>query len=1241
MRFNKRVCSVIVLTMFVIQLLSPLAAFASEQALKPLDVDVAKDGQGNYKIYDDSDVPFKHRVSLTWSDVGFPGDADIISNGYRIYTREEGKTQWSPYPVTVDSGPNPREIVIDANGEEKLNSGTIYSARVTAFHTHQDDNDAQETHESSILTATNINFLTDIQLTVKTAGTDSIEIKWDDVKLNNNRISYELYIKESKDFGNIPTFTVRPEDVSSAGPVVPILAERKLSYTAKGLRGGTIYYIKIKPIISSTIRHNPETVTVIGATNIIATATRLSDDWWRLEWNRITNANLGQGEQIHYLIKRGDTSAPDQLPVTLGSTTDNKYYVQVSKPEYFFYITTTVSNQLSVQPTTLESERLKGVEEDVPAKPPMPEIHDVILENPGDEDTAVYEYVYAVSSTEAKIAWTPPTKADGSEDTDVVYDIWLLTDADDLSNPNAVKLRDSYTIPTSGMIFGEIDKEQLLGYSYTFNNLTPNTVYYLKIIAKKMYTINVDGQLIQKYYESEPALKVIVTPTGGPINQPEAPAKPPLRVKLTTDGKPDVGTSSINIQWENRWWEEFRNGEWVYYPEDSFESVTGSVYRHVIYDSDVRFDIGYIEYPEGEDAIDFDQIVRNNPTRINGIPNNMLSIVQNYTITNLVPNTKYIIWLKAHRVTGDLISEPSDPLTVITRPDVPTPIERPVVPTFTYSKGGDTYVDLEWTAKEGYYYYIKYNTVDDIGSAQNAPEVTPEDLQISSVYRINGLKPNQVYYFWIQADSTQSKADQNLSTSLWSDSIYTKTTPYLAPETPKGFGIKDGEGSTTKNSITFEWIKEAGLTYVLEISTDVNYKNGTEYKDISAEEYTATGLRSNLRYWARLYAYDPVKGLRSDPTQSITVVTKRSDDDYDSDVDTDNVITGPFIEDDYSGGVWTLKIVGVNADRFVEKVQTDKILDYRVDFKNEHSGARKRVLLVSNKVFTALSALRENINIDSGFSLYTIRPHVIDSEQVNQISTKYETVNIELTITQSGTSYGTGDSTLNFEYPASNLEVNIVTGTQVMPLESFNNPIRVGFPYTNETLFADGRVNGYIYDDENIKWSKQATASKYDNLLKSGYATMDMKAPGSAALLKKSQYASHFYDIGGHAAESAINSIYSKFELPSISKGYFKPYDTITIGDASKLVMDILGYKYGADFADTAAKAGFITAADIKNTNKGCTRKQLAKMLDRMYEIKVGEKAPEVYGGTTSNQLVTRGDALQELYYRLYDLGEI
>ncbi|MCX7711992.1 MAG: fibronectin type III domain-containing protein [Clostridia bacterium] len=1262
MKKCNRLCASLLLMLFLVELFAPGLAMAADAALPPapVNMDVHKTGTKYDIVYDAAYNGYS--VTLNWgAPTGAPDPLDIPNNGqiedsyYEIYTSIDNKN-FTLYPERVGN--------VTSYTVKGLESGRVYYAYVKAVHIHKDDEGKEVTHSS--LPSNTVIFMTDIDVEVTSAGIDALQIEWDDVWFGTKRIGYDIYISGSPDFADQIKYMVRQEQISNFGPVFPPASgDRRLKLTAKGstfnFDAGKIYYVKIVPVINdSRVRCNPESKTIPGYTQISAAIYKKSEDWWKIEWLPVTNSSGGGTEKIKYTIYRGQAEIDNPVLVQIFETTDTKCYVNTAGGKYFFLVVADIKdgngNSIIVDKNGyagVKSARLYPKEGEQPTEPPTPEIKDMIRRFEPDGEIL---YKYSTTSysnginktlpatltpTSATVAWLTPKTADGKTiDEDVVYDIWLETNYDNLSEDRRkITLSNFDVIPDSGTP---------IAYKHSFANLRPNTTYYLKIVARKSYIIDLKpAELV-----SAPSYKVIVTPTDGEINQPVAPARPPLRIKKVLDEsgnettKEDVGSNYAWIQWDNQWYEHWNatDKKWETVTKAVYDANSGdSNYRYSYFDNQVTFRVGSAPIQElvGTDGkIDYEKIRNRQYVVVSNILRTAdITKPQNERVPNLRPNSTYVVWLWAYRANGELWSEPSDPVIIVTKPDSGEDPETPAVPALIYSKAGDIYVDLQWVTKDNYTYYIKYSKADNANSATNKVTITPKDLAKTKVYRISNLEQNTVYYFWLQAESTG--ANNQKRTSQWSDTYIVKTLPYIPPETPKGFGIKNTTDAVGKNHITYEWIKNDGLTYILEIGSDITYKDGKEYPGINAGEYKVDGLRSNYRYWARLYAYDPVKKLRSEPTQSITIMTPRSNDDYDSDVDTDNVITGPFVEEDYSSGTWTVKVIGVNADRFIEKIKTDTVLDYKFDLTKKHSGAKKRVILVSNRVFTALSELKENINIDSGFSVYTIRPHVMDSDQVKQIASKPGEVNVEFTIVQQTTSYGTGDYTMSYESSPSDVAVKVISGTQMTPLKNFNNPLKVAFPYTSESLFADGKVNGYVFDETTNKWNKQLVSTKFDKLLNKGYASFDMKAPGSAALLRKAILSSSFYDIGGHPAESAITAVCSKFELPSVGTGYFKPYQTMTIGDASKLMMDVLGYKYGESFAESAAKTGFISASDISDTGKGCTRKQFLLMLDKLYSIKAGEKAGQRYFTAADNQTISRGDAMIELYYTLTNLGEL
>jgi len=1241
MNKGKKFCSLILITVFVIQMTLYSVVSAANVYIQP----PPKNLKVNSVEYDRQIG--EHLAELQWDhpdpvppetrDSDINENGPIVEEGFYAYTSVDNSA-FNLYPSNIAWSQN--SIKINRNGTQLFESGTIYYARMTAYHKHSKDG-VQVIHESVVPSNTVI-FMTDLSLQVKALGPDALEIKWDDVRYNGRRIDYDIYISESKDFTQAFSLSVRQENISNQGPVIPIPAERKLSFVARGseygIRPGTIYYVKIKPIINdSRVVYNPQSVTVVGYTQIIATMTRISDEWWKIDWNPVTNASLQSGEKIIYKVKRGDMSQWNSpVLVTLGETTETKYFVSTAGGQYFFLIVAEVKDQFGNPiPDGIQSSRLIPVEGEVPAKPPVPELKSEIrkpIDDPNGEIIYKDNIPPWLTSTQATVAWSVPRHANGAVDTGVVYDIWLLTDPDDITNPNAQKLLTSFTVPSTNYIkIGD----DIVAYSHTFTNLTPNYTYYFKIVAKKFYTVDEEGILVPKYFESDPAVKVIITPPGGPIDQPVAPAKPPFKVRLTPDGKQDVNQTNAWFQWKNKWREVWdpETYRWIYV-EDDFD-ITNRVFRDIQYDSGVTFRIGYTPY---QDGMDFNNI-KNLPTQITGLPNNAQSVLQEYNLQGLTSNTTYVVWLRAYRQTGDLLSEPSDPIIVVTSPDSDDIVVKPAVPRFTYSSAGDTYVDLQWNYIIGYTYYIKYSTSGDINSAKDMVTVTPTDILRTAVYRINGLKENTVYYFWIQADSTGRKIEDGLS--LWSDSHIVKTLPFIPPDIPRGFGVKNTPDAITKNSVAFEWTQVDKLEYILELSANIDFKNPKEYKAGISSEYNATGLRSNFRYYARLYAYDPVKKLRSAPTQSITVRTLRSDDDYDSDEDIEDVVTGPFVDSSYSDGVWILSITGVNAHRFIEKVLNDKVLDYKFDLASAPADVKKRVVIISNKVFRALSQVREYIILEMGYSRYVIRPYVLDTEQTVRLLNKVNDFNFEFTITDEGYAGYKTEGGLAYKSKACNVSVSALSGTENVPIKHFNKPLKVSFTYTEENLSDDKKAGCYFYNKDAQLWARQKTVFDYDVPVSRGSASADLGKPGKAVLMAAGDNSYRFSDLYNNRYKDAIVALDSRYNLKSVKDSKFRAYTYITREEAVKLIMDILGVDYGDDYAVAAAKAGFIKANVITRMDENCPRKEVMYMIDRLYELITYSKAEERIFTPEDDRYMERGEVMVELYNMLKGIGEL
>ncbi|NTV90467.1 MAG: fibronectin type III domain-containing protein, partial [Clostridiales bacterium] len=794
----------------------------------------------------------------------------------------------------------------------------------------------------------------------------------------------------------------------------------------------------------------------------------------------------------------------------------------------------------------------------------------------------------------------------------------------------------------------------LLGYKYVLSGLTANSTYYFKIIAKKAYLEFVDNALQTTMYESLPAMKVIITPAAGPIDQPVVPNRPPFALK-TVDGVEEVTGTTAKITLMNKWYEEYTElsgdgrGEWVYRTAAELDAISPTLvyrmetefastspaaltvsqklteaerlkYRIVKYDSGVTLDVGCIDYVSG---FDYTTLTDLTADRVTGFPvtaNDATEVVSStspvrdgakhnidITLEGLTANSTYIIWIRAARRSVSLISGPSDPIVVTTNPDIQIPLEKPTVPVFNYYEASDTYVNLGWNVKAGYDYNLKYSTTDNITTASKTLAIKAADLLGTSYYKVSGLTPSTIYYFWIQA--VASNAAGETSSSEWSDSLILKTKAYQPPETPKGFGVSGATDAVTKNSITYEWIQVDGLDYILEIATDVNYTNPTVYTVGKLSTYTVTGLRSNLRYYARLYAYDSTKKLKSEPTQSAIVRTDRSQDDYDSDQDVENVLDGEFVDigDSAINHVWTVKIIGANGERFVQHVQKDNKLDYQLDLTDAPTGTQIVAVSVSGPVLKALSSISENLLIKTTKNTLVIRPGVLATDNSVSSKTQSKETVFGFYILLEGAVADTDTTNLKLKTSATQLSVTKALNGNVSEVNQFEKPMKVVYDYTDVKWYTEGLTSGYTVPLGKTKWTKQATRAAYDPDNSSGSLSFETGMSGRMAVAEPGK--SYYDDTSKHWANSSINNVASVHTIKAVTGRTFEPDKYVTNSDAVKFMLDMIDYKYGSNYMSIGVKAGLITSAEASTPSIECTREKLVAMAVRIYELKASEKA--------------------------------
>ncbi|MDP4180047.1 MAG: S-layer homology domain-containing protein [Bacillota bacterium] len=1167
-------------------------------------------------------------ADLKWDQVTYPDDA--VAGYVNINLLEINK----PYKPAATTELKERDLPGGTTQMrlKDLKSGTIYNATLTAYHTHTD---GKTTYNSALsVPSNNVKFMTNINLMASSYGVNQLKIEWDDVWNSGRRIDYKLYISENPDFSNIQPIYIGQEQIEPLGPIKVNQVSGRLEYLYTVNDPGRVYYIKIVPdVTEAALKKTDESGVVMASSFIIARTSKVSEnetgDIWRFDWSPVVSGLSSTDINISYQIYRGDNDSND-VPQYMASVDDTNFFVTTGtddKNYYYLIVASVTKNGKDVYPgMKIKSDKILLLEHDVISIPIAPEITDIFERVPGD---TIISYKNELKPNSATVLWKVPRKGDGSVDTDISYDIWLIDNPNALDNPtDTYKLAYDFKPTADNYI---VNGTEIKGYKYTAPNLTANSTYYFKIIAKKSFVDYVDDKLKNVISKSDPSVKVIITPSDGPIDQPKVPSRPPFKLKKDSEGNPEIGSTTVTVSLKNKWYEKFDDaeGKWEFIRTEktsatdvppyipSADTLDGKNYRVVEYDSGVTIDVGCVEYIDGMSYKDIANITANHitgfPVTANDEAENSkfnpdgLSHNINITLTNLIPNTTYIIWLRAERKSVNFISGPSDPIVITTEPEIKPPIVKPTVPIFNYGLSGDTFVDLGWNFNSNYKYTLKYGTVENINSATGSVQINPEDFANSNFYKVNNLTQDTAYFFWVQAETLTGG-----SKSEWSDSYSLKTLPFSPPETPAGFGIKNGEASITKDSITFEWAKVDGLEYKLEIALDTNYKNLTEYKCGAVSEYKVDSLKSNFRYYARLYAYDSKKQMYSEPTQSITIRTERSDDDYDSDQDIENILKGDYVitEPRLINNIWNISITGPNADRFIEHMQTDKVIDYKIDLTKPPSKTNKLNINIGGKVLDALSSLKENLIISAdsntdGKLQFVIGPETLNEGTRGSLSKKLGEINYALSIGFTGDNIKTEASNLVFKTNDVAIGMNASGKGAQIAVQKFDKPMKIVFPYYDEQWYHEGKTSGYTYDTQNMKWNKLSTTAKFNKDDDKGFVSIEALTAGNVAVAEAGN--NYYDDISGNWAESSINNVASICNLKSIPGRLFNPDKNISVGETVKLMLDIMNVDYDNEYMVTAAKAQLITTDDVSKPDENCSKEKTIAMISRLYEIKTGK----------------------------------
>ncbi|MCL2058433.1 MAG: hypothetical protein FWH01_05165 [Oscillospiraceae bacterium] len=1033
---------------------------------------------------------------------------------------------------------------------------------------------------------------TGVQLDAQLVAFDQVRLIWDDIWYNDRRIyGYTLNIYTSGDAdsrvlqGSIPIYQ---SQIGQSGLVTANEGTGKLEYIYNVPYAGRVYSFEVVPVlgdIPGLIAPERNGVVTI-ASRIAVVATKLFEDpvddliTWEINWSNVT-AGMGSDRRytaIYTLSKMGGGVSYQVLQVINNLTSTILVTPRdPNDPENMnavYEITAIVyadGEELYVgaDMVTITSGPFTLRESETPYTPQAPNL---VLEGVETDPPPA----------SASLWWNIPKQVSDPDrnDLDVSYEIFLFDDPAQigvLSDPDtAMNLAPNFTEDGAWLQQAPSKAGNELGYIFSIGSLAPNTTYYAAVRAVKTFVDVVNMSFIKRY--SNISYVVFTTPPSGPFGQPPAPTAFELIKESVTTTTADFNVMTI---WYEQRLEQSGgtgggtapgavDGEWVWQPGyDPGGEPLPVDYRKLSFEAGDQIYLYYAVYEPGMDP-EKPELLPSGNYQIATIA----SVDERFPalripVAGLTPNTIYIFWARAARP-GQLMSYPSKTILVTTPPDPNTELETPVSPDFDIMFVGDVYVDLIWEMKPGYYYSIQYALSEDFGGA-GVTEIrtSTADIIASGVgfYRVFGLTPDTLYYFRVRAEVSDPLTGQS-KISAWSDSKPVRTRPPMPPAAPSGFGIKPGAGAITESSIFYEWHQISGLIYILEYSRETMIgagagaaANASEIDVGAVNEYNLTGLLSNHRYYARLYAFDPSTGLRSAPTYIVGARTLRSDSDYDGNVDITMPLTGEFVKIDAFAieGVWHVKILGTDADRLAERILTDTYLDYVIDLSKPPRHTHTINITAEGKVFASLSEMRENLEIMLSDKSFVVRPNMLSPRlAASPAARRVVAYRYEILIGLEGGAGYVKPGGMNLKTSASGFEVNVLDGGVRYPITgAFGKGVWVVVPFTGAAWYTAGVTQG-VYVGPDGEWQRLAASVDFNPDTRRGRIIFEHDKPGSYIAVDLGGRGL-FTDVSGGGYAEYINKLGALGYTDARAGSAFRPGAAVTPAEASGMLYRAMG----------------------------------------------------------------------------------
>jgi hypothetical protein len=714
--------------------------------------------------------------------------------------------------------------------------------------------------------------------------------------------------------GEISGITSDSADVQSYYD--PVSRRNKLSYTIREkIYPGQVYSVMVEPLAdyfegNLIVRNRNFPFIKSVSTNVVLSLTE-EGDYIRLQWKIPASFRVGQNREEYSLVeatlKQYKDGQGSNIAIFNGDAAVIGYYKllkPINETEYEIELTYKAVADATKPPIKPISNRVAFAPSEyliTPTKPFVPApisktlldemrrtmtletIYSTLAEKylvPGhtytgnldnlfnekitfhlNQDTSTLNFVWG-AFRRIDVDENSATYGKTITDMNIYYDLYVTDELRGLTS--AIPTLDNVRFgSTSNDVLIKNQEGTVLGYkfnvAYFYNatsgeleNIVPNQVYYIKVVAKK--------QTAQGVLVSEPTIVSVYYNYDGDIFAPPTIAKPPLEVKEDA-----TTTTSVTIQWKEKWHEiisptavspnlltNWQHQIWVSPTGDLYDKATANTQYFAIYKgqteidkfttymttigqpitiakravdlgrdsfglSDVKYKFIRMPYQSVLDAIaavkltdptynfskyyaDMIEKDKNGEAELfwqTIVPTQDEEVLDllNFTERNLTPNTSYLFMLYPYRelFNGETIeAHYPTPIIVSTNPEAIVIIPDPTVPNLYIDNTTDTSVTVTWQYNRDFSYEIRYSLTENFADSKVAP-FSVSTNPTSPQYPENGK------YYEVMIDDLFPntnyyfwiRARQTLTNkdSLWSNPVVGTTRDVDTPLPPRGVGI--------------------------------------------------------------------------------------------------------------------------------------------------------------------------------------------------------------------------------------------------------------------------------------------------------------------------------------------------------------------------------------------------------------------------------------------------------------------